>query len=61
MNTINQTIPAAFGPDTAFVIAPQPVNDGHERERETFVPLRLLAASENEFTRRGIPHSALHD
>lgn len=61
MNTINQTIPAASGPDTAFAIPIQPVKDGSEREDEELIPLRLLAAAENEFTGRGISASALHD
>lgn len=61
MNKINQNIPAAFSPDTAFAIPLQSVNDGNERENETFVPFRFVSVTEEEFTRRGIPHSALHD
>jgi hypothetical protein len=61
MNTINQTIPAAFSPDTAFAIALQSVNDDNERENEIFIPFRFVSVAEEEFTRRGIPHSALHD
>ena len=61
MNTINQTIPAAFSPDTLFAIPMQTVSDVNEREQETLSPRRFFSASEDELTRRGIPDSALHD
>lgn len=61
MNTINQTIPASFSPDTLFAIPLQTVSDGNEREKEILRPRRFFSASEDELTRRGIPASALHD
>jgi hypothetical protein len=61
MKTNNQIIPAASSPDTAFAIPIQPVNGGNGRAEEKLMPLRLFAASENEFTPPGIPDSALND
>lgn len=61
MKTINQAIPASFSPDTAFVITLQTTDDGNDREKETLIPLHFPTISESEFTRRGIPYSALHD
>jgi len=61
MNTINQTIPTDFSPETAFAIA---LNESHvqpERSHETLVPFRFALPPEDKFSRRGIPESALHD
>jgi hypothetical protein len=61
MNTINQTIPAAFSPETAFDIALSETVQSSPLPTEALLPLRFLLPSEDEFSRRGIPESALHD
>ena len=61
MNTINQTIPTAFAPETAFALSLQATNS-NEKPREklvvhiTFDDLAMLNRE-----RRGIPESALND
>lgn len=61
MNTINQTIPTAFSPETAFAIALSETSDRPERADETLASFRFRLPSEDEFIRRGVPESALHD
>lgn len=61
MNTINQTIPTIFSPETAFPIALAESNQQTERTTEALLPFRFMLPSEDEFNRRGIPESALHD
>lgn len=61
MNTTNQTISTAFSPETSFAIALSETGDRLERIHETFVPFRFRLPPEDEFIRRGIPESALHD
>lgn len=61
MNTINQTIPTAFSPETSFAIALSETSDHAERTNETFASFRFRLPPEDEFIRRGIPESALHD
>jgi len=61
MNTSNQSIPTAFSPDTTFAIALSDFSDRSESNNETFVPFRFRLPPEDEFIRRGIPESALHD
>ena len=61
MNTSNQTIPTIFSPNTTFAIAIGEFSDRSEGNNETFGPFRLRLPPEDEFIRRGIPESALHD
>jgi len=61
MNTVNQTIPTAFSPETSFAIALSETRDYPERADESFASFRLRLPPEDEFIRHGIPESALHD
>jgi hypothetical protein len=61
MNTNNQTIPTAFSPETAFAIALNEANQQCQQVTEVLMPFRFMLPSEDEFNRRGIPESALHD
>jgi len=61
MNTSNQSIPTVFSPDTTFAIAVSEFSDRSERPDESIVPFRFQLPPEDEFIRRGIPESALHD
>ena len=57
MNTINQTIPTAFSPETAFAIALRNKRPSRTRRRNSLPPFGSVAASEDEFIRRGVPES----
>jgi hypothetical protein len=61
MNTINQTIPTAFSPETSFAIPLGESNQQPEFAGAALVPFRFMLPSEDDFNRRGIPESALHD
>lgn len=61
MNTTNQTIPTAFSAETAFAIALSETSDRPERTGESFASVRFWLPPEDEFIRRGVPESALHD
>lgn len=61
MNTINQTIPTAFSSETSFAIALGEANPSPKRAAEGLLPFCFALPSEDDFNRRGIPESALHD
>lgn len=61
MNTITETIPAVFSPETAFSVSLQATNETSGQESEPVIPFRFALPLEDKFTRRGIPESALHD
>jgi hypothetical protein len=61
MNTSNQNIPTSFSPETSFAIALGEPSQPSERISKTPLPFRFVVPSEDDFNRRGIPESALHD
>ena len=61
MNTITETIPTAFSPETKFAIALHEGAEGHDRVNEIVAHHRFALPPEDEFTHRGIPESVLHD
>jgi len=61
MNTITESIPTVFNPETAFVPPLQYAADKSNRADEILIPRRFAEPSEDRFSERGIPHSALHD
>ena len=61
MNTITETIPAVFSPETAFSISLHAMNEKPDQESGAVIPFRFALLLEDKFTRRGIPESALHD
>ena len=62
MNTIPETIPTAFGPETAFVLSLRPT-DRHEPSPRTEFPVHIESERSHYPIRewRGIPDSALND
>lgn len=61
MNTMNQTIPTTFNPETNFAVALAEASFAPNRAAEGGVPLRFVLPPEDDFNQRGIPESALHD
>jgi len=61
MNTITESIPTVFNPETAFVLSLQNAADKSNRADEIFTPRRFARPTEDTFAERGIPQSALHD
>lgn len=61
MNTIPETIPTAFAPETAFVLSLRPA-DGQETLQEKLSPeFAIQSPTYVNLERRGIPDSALND
>jgi hypothetical protein len=61
MNTITESIPTVFNPETAFVLSLQSTDDKFNRADEAFTPRRFTLPTEDRFAERGIPQSAIHD
>lgn len=61
MNTITESIPTVFNPETAFIVPLQNADDEFDRAEEAFAPLRFALPKDDGFAGRGIPESALHD
>jgi len=61
MNTITETIPAVFSAEKAFSIPLHAMNEKPEQTNEAVMPYRFALPPEDQFTRHGIPESALHD
>ena len=61
MNTITESIPTVFNPETAFVLSLQNAADQSKRADEIFTPRRFTLPTDDGFAGRGIPESALHD
>jgi hypothetical protein len=61
MNTTNQSSPAVFSAETSSAISLGELNQQPEHTDELLTPARFRLPSEDDFDRRGIPESALHD
>jgi len=61
MNTLPETIPTAIDPETAFNVALGDKSERRDDPNESFVPHRFALPLADQFARRGIPASALHD
>jgi len=61
MKPNDQTSPAAASPVSSLAITPQPGDEGTPSENEIPLPRKFVAVTNDPFTRRGIPESALHD
>jgi len=61
MNTITESIPTVFNPETAFIPSLQSADDRFNRADEAFTPRRFTLPTDDGFAGRGIPESALHD
>lgn len=61
MSTIIEIIPAKVSPEIAFAVSLHDTGEKRERAAETLIPFRFVLPPEDEFARRGIPESALHD
>ena len=61
MNTITESIPTVFNPETAFVPSLQSAANKFNRADEPYTPRRFTLPTDEVFAGRGIPESALHD
>jgi hypothetical protein len=61
MNTITESIPTVFNPETAFALSLQSADDKFNRADEAFTSRRFTLATDDRFAGHGIPESALHD
>lgn len=61
MSTITETIPAVFSPETAFSISLYAMNEKPEQASEAVIQYRFALPPEDNFSRLGVPESALHD
>jgi len=61
MNTITESIPTAFTPETAFALSLRNAANKPDRADEGFAPRRFAQPTEDGFAERGNPQSALHD
>ena len=61
MNTITESIPTVFNPETAFALSLQNADAKFNLADEGFTPRRFVLPTDDGFAGRGIPESALHD
>jgi len=61
MNTSTETIPAIFSAEKALSIPLHATNEKPEQTKEAVMPYCFALPPEDQFTRHGIPESALHD
>jgi len=61
MSTTTEIIPTQFGPETTFAIALSETLERRELGNPMFEAFRNASPTADDFARRGIPESALHD
>jgi len=61
MNTVTETIPAVFKPETAFVLSVQQGDEKSNRADAAFIPHWVMPPPADDSVRHSAPWSAIHD